>query len=382
MPAQRPNICLFTSCFGHGGTENQFAQIVTRIDQDRYNLVVACQRTYGHYYPYVCQAGVRVVEFPVDGASVRTARSACRWMRFLRRQRIDLVHTFDLYTNLFAAPFARLAGVPVVITSRRDLGVMWSGLRARAQKRVFQWSDCVVANSAAAAKTLIAQERVPAERVWVVRNGVDLQLFCSNGHRALTRRQLGHGEETLLVAVLANLRPEKDHITLFEAVPAIVAAFPRVHFLVIGEGPREQQLRRYVQEKRIAAHVSFLGHREDTPQLLDAADIVTLPTSSESLPNVLLEAMSASRPVIASAVGGCLEIVRQGETGMLVEPANPQVLSQTLLSLLRDPARRERLGRAARRHMEQNFDLETAARNLEKVYDRMLARKKRRSLAA
>jgi L-malate glycosyltransferase len=375
MSVQRPNICLFTSCFGHGGTENQFAQIVTRVDRGKYNLTVACQRTYGHFYDQVCSAGLEIAEFPTRGSLLRISQSGYSWVRFLQQKQIHLVHAFDFYTNLFAAPLARLARVPVVITSRRDLGIMWSGLRGRALRKVFHWSDCVVANSTAAAQTLITNEKVDPSRVRIVRNGVDLTRFRRNGHQTKLRLGFERRTGTLLVGVIANLRPEKDHTTLFDAIPRVVAQAPNTRFLIIGEGPREADLRVYVRDKGISSYVNFLGHREDIPDLLAEIDIVVLPTSSESLPNVLLEAMSSARPVIASAVGGCLEVIQDGKTGLLVPPADAEALTRAILALLQKPDVRDRISRAARHSVEEDFEINAAARKLEAVYDEMLSQK-------
>jgi len=206
----------------------------------------------------------------------------------------------------------------------------------------------------------------------VVRNGVDLQRFVPNGHRALARRRWGWKEDELLIGVVANLRPEKGHITLLKAVPAVVRRFPRAHFLLVGPDPLRQGERLRAMASDLGPHVSFLGDCSEIPELLAALDVFVLPSLSESMPNSLMEAMSAGQPVIVSAVGGCKELVLHGETGMLVPPQDPETLAKQIVQLLEEPELRERLGREARNHAEAEFDIKQAVVRLEAIYDELL----------
>ncbi len=372
MSATRRKLCLFTSSFGHGGTEHQFVEIVTRLDPEKYDLTVACQRYFGQFYDQVREAGLRVVNFPLSGFSARTARSAWEWLRFVRREKFDLVHTFDFYTNVFAGPVARLAGIPLLLTSRRDLGDMWSRPRRRMLRTVFHWSDCIVANSEAARTGLIQDEGVPASRIRVVCNGVDLKRYSANGHREQKRQELGYSNGNLLVGTVSNLRREKDHRTLLEAAAIIVKRVPEARFFIAGTGELEGELKQFVEERGLVPYVSFLGRRADVPELLGAMDVMVLPSSSESLPNIVLEAMSCGRAVVASDTGGCGGLIESGRTGQLVPPKSPPALAEAIILLLEQPALREQMGRAARRHAEIEFDINVAVKRLEVIYDELL----------
>jgi len=375
MSKARPKLCLFTSSFGHGGTEHQFVELVTRLDREKYDVTVACQRYFGQFYQQVKDAGLRVVLFPLQGLlSMRTARTSWDWMRFIRREKFDLLHTFDFYTNVFGAPLARLAGIRLLLTSRRDLGHIWSKSRQRMLRAAFHWSDFVIANSDAARDQLIAEENVPESRIRVLRNGVDLTRYSSNGHGPGKRNELGYSNGELVVGTIANLRPEKGHHFLLEAAAEVVKKVPQARFFFVGTGELENELKRIVQEKGLVPYVSFLGMRDDVPKLFSAMDLMVLPSSSESLPNVVLEAMSCGRAVIVSDTGACGELVESGRTGQVIPPQNPQVLAKTIIELLEQPALRERLGRAARLHAEEEFDIHVAVRRLEAIYDELLAR--------
>ena len=189
MTKRLHNLCLFTNRFGHGGTEHQFAELVSRLDQTKYNILVACFSKAGEFYEKMVAAGLSVVEFSRGRwFAPNTIRCGLALVRLLRSARIELMHSFDYYTNLFAGPLARLAGVPLLVTSRRDTGSMYSPRQRWVLRRVFHRSDCIVVNSEAARQSLL-QEGLPSSRIRVVRNGVDLELFHSNGNGQAARRR-------------------------------------------------------------------------------------------------------------------------------------------------------------------------------------------------
>ncbi len=335
-------------------------------------MLVACFSRTGEFLELVTRAGLPVVEFARSRwFSPRTAQCAMGWISLLRRERIELVHTFDLYTNMFGGPLARIAGVPYVLTSRRDTGTMHSPRRNWVARRIYFRSDCIVANSEAARRSLL-REDVPDRLIRVIHNGVDLKRFCPNGNHLKARRKWGWQDDELLIGVIGNLRPEKGHDILLKAVPEVVGQFPRARFLIVGPGPLLPALRKQVKTDGLEASVAILGDSSEIPELLAALDIVALPSTSESLPNVVLEAMSAGRPVVASSVGGCLELIAHGRTGLLFAPRDPHDLAGQILRLAADPHLRQELGQAARKHAESKFDINHAVKRLESIYDEIL----------
>jgi glycosyltransferase involved in cell wall biosynthesis len=375
MSTRRPTLCLFTNRFGHGGTEHQFADLVSRLDQSKYDVLVGCFSMEGEFFEKVAQAGLPVIEFSRGRwFAPDTVRCGLAWMRLLRRQGIDLVHTFDYFTTVFAGALARLAGIPLLVTSRRDTGSMYSPRQRWVIRRVFFQSDRVVVNSEAARDSLV-NEGISSEAVRIVRNGVDLRQFHSNGNRLSARQKWGWSAEGPLIGLIANLRPEKGHLILLKAIPAVIQRYPQAHFLLAGPGPLESELRNYVTKNNLTPYVSFLGDFYGIPDLLAALDIVVLPSTSESMPNVVLEAMSAGRPIIASAVEGCKELIDHGRNGLLFPTGDSQVLADQILMLLAMPELRAQLGNAARKHAETEFDINVAVKRLEAVYDELLERR-------
>lgn len=368
----RHNLCLFTNRFGHGGTEHQFAELVSRLDQRKYNITITCFSREGEFYKNVEDAGLPVFEFArTRWFAPQTMACALDWVRLLRKNRIDLLHTFDYYTNVFAGALMPFAGVPIFVSSRRDIGTMLSPTQRWAVRRVFVRSDRVVVNSDAARQSLL-QDGFPESRIRMIRNGVDLERYKANGRAQSARLELRLNDNHQLIGVVANLRPEKGHKILLQAAPSILKHYPNAHFIFAGPGPLEGELRAYVAANNLSSNVSFLGDYAAIPELLAALDVFVLPSISESLPNVVLEAMSAGRAVIASAVGGCTEVLEQNRTGILVPAGDPKALAEQILLLLDHPELRVQLGSAARKHAEREFNFAVAVKNLERVYDELL----------
>jgi glycosyltransferase involved in cell wall biosynthesis len=175
-----------------------------------------------------------------------------------------------------------------------------------------------------------------------------------------------------VIGALGNLRPEKDLETFLFAARGILDAIPSVQFLIVGDGPGANKLKRLADDLHLSASLQFLGERSDVPDLLAALDILMMSSYSESFPNAILEAMSMGKPVIATNVGGIPELVEEGETGFLVPPRDPMAIADRALSLCRDSARRLRMGQAARACVESNFTVQDVTAKLEGIYDRSL----------
>jgi glycosyltransferase involved in cell wall biosynthesis len=372
MSNRRHNLCLFTNRFGHGGTEHQFAELVSRLDQQKYNITITCFSRDGEFYKNVEDAGLPVFEFAkARWFAGQTIRGALDWVRLVRKNKIDLLHTFDYYTNVFAGALLPFAGVPLFVSSRRDMGTMLSPKQRWAVRRVFLRSDRVVVNSDAARQSLL-KDGLSDSRIRLIRNGVDLERYHANGNCQSARREMGWNGNSLLIGVVANLRPEKGHKTLLQAAPSILERYPKAHFIFAGPGPLEGELRAYVAANNLSSNVSFLGDYAAIPELLAMLDIFVLPSISESLPNVVLEAMSAGRAVVSSAVGGCTELLEHNRTGLLVPAGDPSALAERILLLLDRPELRVQLGNAARQHAEREFNFTEAVKNQERVYDELL----------
>jgi glycosyltransferase involved in cell wall biosynthesis len=214
---------------------------------------------------------------------------------------------------------------------------------------------------------------VPSERIVPIPSGVDTQRYRPDAAaRERLRAELGLPADALIVGVVAQLIERKRHAWLFALVPELVREWPQLKLLCFGRGPLEAQLRADLRERGLAEHVVLAGFRNDLAALVPGLDVLAHPASREGLGLSLLEAASAAVPVVACAAGGVPDVVIHGETGLLAARDDAAGFRQALHTLLAAPAERERLGAAARRHVERRFDTARLVAAHHSLYTRLL----------
>jgi L-malate glycosyltransferase len=333
-------------------------ELIRRLDPRRFLVHVACFDRRGAWLPRIVERAASIVEFPIRGfAKPATFAQMLAFARWCRRERIAVVQTCDLYANIFGLPGAALAGVPVRIGSRRELNPDKSAGQIRLQRLAYRTATKVVANSQAARQVLEREGLAPAS-IAVIPNGVDLAAFPERKAPGAIRT----------IVTVANLRPEKSHETLLAAAAVLVASHPELRFRIVGAGPRRSELEELTRARGLSGHVEFLGHRDDVPALLAAADAFVLPSRSEAFPNGVIEAMGAGLPVVACGVGGLLDLIDDGRTGLLVPPGDFDTMAVALQTLIDDPVRAGAIGRAARAEIQLRYSFDRMIAAFEDLY--------------
>jgi L-malate glycosyltransferase len=351
--------------FAPGGTERQMTELIRRLDPERFTVHVACFHREGAWVSRIAERAASIVEFPIEGfARPATAKQFLAFARWCRRERIAVVQTCDLYANIFGLPGAALGGVPVRIGSRRELNPDKTAWQIRLQRLAYRFATKVVANSPAA-RQILESEGVSPASIAVIPNGLDLAAYLDRPPRT----------EIRTVLTVANLRREKDHETLIDAASVLARTQPELTFQFAGDGPERPRLEERARAREVASHIEFLGHREDVPDLLAAADAFVLPSRSEAFPNGVIEAMAAGLPVVASAVGGMVNLIESGRTGLLVPPGDPEALLLALTSLIEKPAWAADLGRAARQEVQHHYSFDRMLASFEELYTSGLDRR-------
>ena len=357
-------VFLMINNFEMGGSERQFVALAKALDPSAFELHLGCVRRRG---PLLGDLG-EVPEFPLGGSlyglgSVR-ARLALR--RQLRDRQIAIAHAFDFYTNLTLVPAARMARVPVVIGSQRQLGDLLTPAQFRAQMVAFQWCDAVVCNSHAAAQRL-ADDGLSAKKLHVIGNGLLLESFLGPELRSEGR--------PLRVGMIARMNARyKNHALFLRAAARVVAKFPDVRFVVVGDGPLRPEIERQALELGIIEKVDFLGERQDIPAILATMTVSVAPSASESLSNVILESMAAGVPTVASAVGGNRDLLADNR-GLLVDSANEEAFAQAITQLLESSAQRETIAENARRYVHAEYGMPAISQRYAELYHELLAKK-------
>ncbi len=373
-PAQDgTRVLMFIQSLELGGSETQCVEVARQLARNGYSVTVGCLRAGGPLRTRLQEAGLECVEFPVRGSLLRPNAiiQMLKLVIFIWRRKFSVVHTNDLYSNLFAVPAAWLARVPVIISSRRDLARWWwyTPVRRKILRKVQELSTHILVNSEAVRRDVMTRDGFGADKIFVVYNGIDAEKY-SRG--TVNREQLlpGTSSKDKLIIMVANMQIGlKGHSDLIETARTVLGEHPEVRFLLAGDG----EMRAFFEDQVRAAGVDhafiFLGHRTDVPALLSCCDVGVLASRAEGLPNAVLEYLAAGLPVVATSVGGVPEIIENEVSGLLVPPENPPALSAAILRVLNDDKLRERLGKAGRERVVADFNFAELIRNLKHLYE-------------
>ena len=375
-PLRKIRLMLFTDSFIHGGTERQFVQTLRALDRNRFSITVGCLKRKGQFLPEVEALGDTILEFPATSLyGLGAMEQQQRLARFLRDQQIDVLHAFEFYSNVFAIPAARVAGVPVVLASRREI----AGDRSRAQRLAIR-AACslahgVVANSRAAGSWLTGLFGESPEKVCIVPNAIDLERFVPSRPAQVLRAEWGADSNSIVIGTVAALRPEKQLETFVRASAAAATMIPNGRFIIAGEGPERGRLETLIREFGVGRQVLLLGDRRDVADVVNALDVFVLSSLTESFPNAILEAMASSKPVISTRVGGTPEVVSEGVTGYLVAVGDSSAMAERMVELSRDAARRATMGERAAERVKREFTPQNLAGQLQSIYEGYLRRR-------
>jgi glycosyltransferase involved in cell wall biosynthesis len=356
--------------FETGGSERQFAALARSLDPESFRLHLGCVMQKGSFL----EGFGDVPTFGLGGSLYKwqSIMARLRLARHLRDQDVQIAHSFDFYTNLTLIPAARLARVPVVIASQRQLGDLLTSGQSRVQTAMFRWCDAVVCNSRAAADLLIARG-LPASKTVVIGNGLPASAF------AQAQPALPRISGRMRVGMIARMNTySKNHRIFIQVASSLCSQYPELDFVLAGDGPLRGELEREAESLGCKNRVSFLGDRRDIPAVLASLDVSVLPSASESLSNVILESMAAGVPVVANKVGGNIELLGEGR-GVLIEPNDKDALAQAVISLAGEAGRGLEIGRRAKEFARANFSLENMRMRHEQLYLELLRRKKRRT---
>ena len=335
----------------------------------------------GSWAPHPWGAELRRAGVPVLDLGVRSLldpRPTLRLAAYLRRERIDLLHTHLRHSDLIGRAAAALVHCPVISTIH-GITEAQPGWREAVRRELDYFSartvcPLVVTVSDAQRQVYQRAARIDSARLETHRHGVDAARFRpDSAARVRLRAQLGVGPQTLVYVTVAVLRRGKGIQYLLEAAALVKQRASDVRVLVIGPGEQGPELAAGAAWLGLADTVSFLGPRDDVAALLAAADVYVHPSLFEALPTTVLEAMATGLPVVATDVGGVPELVSHGTTGLLVRPARPADLAEAMLRL-RDPALRTRFGAAGRAWVQANASATQWIDGIEAVYGRIAQR--------
>lgn len=370
MPRLR--VVQFLTCLDVGGTERHVATLARTLDPDRFDVRVACLRAGGPLSEEIEAAGLPVDRYPISRLfGPATWARQRRFAADLVRNRIDVVHAYGLYAIVFAVPVARLTGRRLVIASIRDNGDPWTRAHRRVQRYACRLAHRILTNASEVRRRL-TEEGYGADRIAVIRNGVDVDRFRPRPRDPVLRKNLGVPANAPLVVCVSRLNPLKGVDYALLAAARLVRRFPDVYFLVIGDGAERRPLEDLARRLGLDGRVVFTRMRLDVPEILAQASVSIMPSMSEALPNTVLESMAAGAPIIATRVGGTAELVEDGVSGLLIPPCDPHALELAIARLLSDPDEAARMAATARARIVERFSVQRKAEETAAFYEALL----------
>lgn len=290
----------------------------------------------------------------------------------IHAERPALVHAHSFDTALYTALATRRTGVPFIATFHGAKDVIRSGLRSRLKWLLIGRAGALVCVSQSLAELASSVPGFPARRLRAILNGANLAPFTGRSNRDL-RERLGIADSTVLIGALGNVRGPKGYPVLLEAIALLRASGIDVHLTIAGDdrGALADELRAKRATLGLDAHVSFLSFVDDPAPYLEGLDLFVLSSTSEGFSLSTVQAMAAARPIVATRSGGPEELLRDGETGLLVPTDSPQVLAEALARLAHDADLGARLGAAARLRALDTFSVEAMVRQYEGLYDEL-----------
>lgn len=385
----KPKVLQLVSSFRQGGSERQAVQITRMLHETgRYHVHAACLDREGVLLNEVLQLGLgEIEEFPLNSFYDRNAvRQLRRFAKMLRERRIDLVQTYDFYTNVFGMTGARLAGVPVRIAARRETEGVRTARQKWVERRAFSLAQAIVANSEAVRRDVI-EGGVEPGKIVTIYNGMDTSRVAPvsdlNREKVLAELGLPASPRRRFVTVVANMHfAMKDQATFLRAASRVRAAVEDAAFVLAGEGGLMESLRQQARELGLERDAFFTGRCSRVADLLAVSDVCVLSSKGlEGFSNSIMEYMAAARPVVATDVGGAREAVVHGETGYIVRPTDGEEMAARIVSLLKDPEGARVMGERGLARVREKFSCEAQLAEIEKLYERLLSRERGKSHA-
>ena len=388
-PLERIKVIHVVTRFDKGGSAENTFLTVMGLDKQKYDVLLVKgmsvesamgeeeRKAVGHSLSRAERAGVRISTVPDlvrDIRPVKDWRAFWALLNIFRRERPHIVHTHTSKAGFLGRWAARLSKVPLIVHTPHG-HVFWgyfnrptSLFYALLERWTARITDRIVVLTEQEKKDHLSFCIAPEDKFEVVHSGVGLDNFRSVCRDPIqTKEDLGIPSRAAVIGTVGRLTPIKGHRFLIDAARGVLAEHPDTVFILIGDGESAEALRSLATRLGVSGNIRFLGWRPDVAEIISVVDIFVFPSLNEGMGRAVVEAMALGKPVVASRVGGIIDIVRDGENGLLVPPADSDELAAAIKSLLSDPAERERLGLEGKRQALL-YDAERMVQRIEVLY--------------
>lgn len=364
------NILFLTTHLNVGGISSYLLSLSGGLKERGHNIYLASSP--GELLDEFKALGVKFIPIPIktksEGNIFKILASLFRLLPYIKDNHIDIVHSHTRVTQVLGSFVKKRSGIAHVTTCH-------GFFKNRLSRRLFPcWGDKVIAISGQVEEHLIRDFGLKKEKIEIVNNGIDINRFKVNSRQftAEAKKKLGLGNGPV-AGIVARLSDVKGHIYLIEAFKEVLVKFPDAQLLIVGEGKMKESLLGLTFKLGLENNVYFLSNIIDTREVLSAMDVFILPSLKEGLGLGLMEAMAAGLAVAGTDVGGIKSLIRDGENGILVKPADKSGIAKAISGLFSDSGKRDSLGAKARDFIKNNFSLEKMVIQTERTYQECLS---------
>jgi len=372
MNPQPISVLMFSNTPVRGGAEEHILQLLTGLDRKQFRPSLACTPELARLLGSDLPKDVQVCKLLLDGPA--DLRGALRLSAFLRKHRIHILHSHMFRASLFASPIGRINRVPVIVETAHVREVWRKGWKASflVDRVASKCVDRTIAVSNAIARYLIECKRIAKNKITVIPTAPAIATPAVKGGSAAERKcSLGVSGIDPLIVLAGRLEPQKGHWVAIESMVAVLKEFPRAQLVFLGEGSLSCQLEQLVQSKQLSANIRFAGYQRNVRDWFAAADLSILPSFYEGLPMTALESLAEGCPIVATAVDGTPEVIRNGETGILVPSGDSVQLGRAICLMLRDREFAQRTALAGQRNVLENFSIDKLIARTQEFYSRI-----------
>jgi glycosyltransferase involved in cell wall biosynthesis len=361
-----------------GGAERVLFEIVRRLSPERFR----CSVVVFSVNPDL--EGLRNFPVPLYKLPLKrtydfnAAKMAISLGHLISQGNVSIVHTFFETSDIWAASVAKLSGCPILVSSRRDMGILRTRKHQLAYPIVNRFFDRVLAVSEEVRAYCIQHDHLSPHRVETLYNGVDIAKLDEKAAKGNARQQMGLSATVPVISTLANIRSVKGIDVLVRAAKRVCVEFPGAVFLIIGrvlEQETMSDLQALVESLQLSGNFRFLGESANPFPVLRDSNVFCLPSRNEGFSNALIEAMGCGLPCVATRVGGNAEALEEGHSGYLVASEDADAMADRILRFLRDPDLALRMGITAREAVTKRFSINVMMNRLMGIYDELLAAK-------
>ncbi len=359
-------ICYVIGTLNIGGAEKQLLMLTDGLDKKKFEPVVISLRKNGDLKKDFESAGIKVVEtdkkFKIDPIFF------FRLFYAIKKEKPEILHTFMFTSNTWG----RIAGifnrVPIIISSERCVDLYKKWYHRLIDNLLIHFTKIIIANSYAVKDFYQNRERIPETRIKVIHNGIDIKTNENNGILTSKIKELGLENAKHIISCAGRFTEQKGFIYLIKAIPLILKEFPLTYFVFIGDGPLKDVFKKEVQKSGIEKNVLFTGYRKDVSDIFSISDIVAVPSLFEGMPNVVLEAMIAKKPVIGTNIPEISEIIKDAINGILVPVKNSYALAEKIIYLLKNPSIALKIGQEGYTTVIKEYSSEKMIQAYENIY--------------